>query len=50
MSSQSETLTENGAVTLGDAQWQEARRRADVIRPLAEARSVSERATGNAGR
>ena len=40
MNPPSELLTENGAVTLADAKWQEARRRASIIGPLAEAPSV----------
>lgn len=35
MENQTELLTENGAATLADDQWEEARRRAAIIGPLA---------------
>jgi putative transposase len=41
---------EHVAVTLADHQWQEARRRAAIIGPLAESPSVSQRAAAEAGR
>lgn len=44
MNTPSELLTENGAVTLADEKWQEARRRAEIIGPLADAQSASRRA------
>ena len=50
MNNRNESLTENGAVTLTDHQWQEARRRAAIIRPLAAASSISQRAAEEAGR
>ena len=46
----SELLTETGALTLGDAKWQEARRRALIIQPLADASIVSQRAAEEAAR
>ena len=46
----SELLTENGALTLGDTKWQEARRRALIIGPLADASIVSQRAAENAAK
>jgi len=39
----SELLTETGALTLGETKWQEARRRALIIGPLADASIVSQR-------
>jgi putative transposase len=50
MNNSNEFLTENGAVTLADAKWQEARRRAAIIGPLADAPIVSQRAADEAGR
>jgi len=50
MNTPSELLPENGAVTLADAKWQEARRRAEIIGPLADAPSAPRCAAEEAGR
>jgi putative transposase len=44
----SELLTETGAITLGDTKWQEARPPDSIIRPLADASIVSQRAVHEA--
>jgi len=50
MENQSELLTESGAATLADDQWDEARRRAATIGPLADSLSVSQQMAEAAGR
>jgi putative transposase len=43
-------LADRGPLTLNDAQWREARRRAEVIGPLADSPAVSQQAAEDAGR